>query len=68
MAKASQKAEWCHDFFLRPVWPNSGAVEVSLSELQKVGDELAADSGHRSFSCARIIYRWQVSIACDERN
>jgi hypothetical protein len=32
-------------------------MAVSLSELQKVGDELAATSGHRSGGAARIIYR-----------
>jgi hypothetical protein len=47
--------------------PNIGAVEVSLSELQKVGNELAATSGDRSFSSAGIIYRCQASIARDER-
>jgi hypothetical protein len=50
------------------VWPDIGIVEGSLSELQKVGDELAATSGHRSFSGARIVCRRQVSIACDEPN
>ena len=44
-----------------------GAVEGSLSELQKVGDELAANPGHRSNSSARIFYRRQASIARDER-
>ena len=48
--------------------PDTGAVEVSLSELQKVGDELVAASRPRRFSGARIIYRRQVSIARDERN
>jgi hypothetical protein len=48
--------------------PDPGAVEVSLSELQKVGDELAANSGHRSFSSSRIFYRRQASIARDESN
>jgi len=47
---------------------DTGAVEVSLSKLQKVGDELVATSRHRSLSGARIIYRRQVSIARDERN
>ena len=47
--------------------PNTGALEISLSELQKVGDELAANSGHRSNSSARIFYRRQVSITRDER-
>ena len=47
--------------------PNTGALEISLSELQKVGDELAATSGHRSFSSAPIICRRQVSITRDER-
>jgi len=47
--------------------PNISTVEVSLSELQKVGDELAANFGHRSNSSTRIFYRRQVSIARDER-
>jgi hypothetical protein len=47
--------------------PDTCPLEVSLSELQKVGDELAANSGHRSCSRARIIYRRQVSLARDER-
>ena len=38
-----------------------------MSELQKVGDELAATSRHRNFDGARIIYRREVSIAADER-
>jgi hypothetical protein len=46
--------------------PDSGAVEVSLSELQKVSDELAANSRHRSCSSAHIFYRRQVSITRDE--
>jgi hypothetical protein len=49
------------------VRPDTGAVEDSLSELQKVGDELAANSRHRSSGSARIFYRRQVSIARDER-
>ena len=48
--------------------PDTGAVEVSLSELQKVGAELVAAFRHRSFSNPRICYRRQVSIARDERN
>jgi len=48
--------------------PDTGAVEVTLSELQKVGAELVATSRHRSFSGARIFCRRQVSIARDERN
>ncbi|HEV7681099.1 MAG TPA: DNA-directed RNA polymerase subunit omega [Pyrinomonadaceae bacterium] len=39
-----------------------------MSELQKVGDELAATSGHRSFSNARIVSRRQASIVRDDRN
>ena len=46
--------------------PDTSALEVSLSELQKVGDELVAASRPRRFSGARIIYRRQVSIARDE--
>jgi len=47
--------------------PNIGALEVSLSELQKVGDELAATSRHRSHSIARVFFRRQAFIARDER-
>jgi hypothetical protein len=50
------------------VWPDPGVVEVSLSELQKVGDELVAASGHRSFSSARIVSRRQALLVRDERN
>jgi hypothetical protein len=50
------------------LWPDIGFVEVSLSQLQEIGDELAATSRHRSFSGARIIYRREVSIAHDERS
>ncbi len=42
-------------------------MEVSLSELQKVSDELAANSRDRSGSYTRIFYRRQVSITRDER-
>ena len=42
-------------------------MEISLSELQKVGDELAAAFGPRSFSGARIIYRRQAPIDRDEQ-
>jgi hypothetical protein len=42
-------------------------MEVSLSELQKVSDELAANSRHRSSSSTCIYYRRQVSITRDER-
>ena len=37
-----------------------------MSKLQEVGDELAATSGHRSFSSPGIVYRAEVSIAHDE--
>ena len=43
-------------------------MEVSLSELQKVGDELAATSRHRNFSGASIIYRRQVFIDDGKRS
>jgi len=43
--------------------PDIGALEVSLSELQKVGDELAATFRHRNCGSARIIYRPEVSLA-----
>ena len=47
--------------------PDISALEVSLSELQKVGDELAATSRHRSNSSARVFYRRQALLAPDER-
>lgn len=50
-----------------PMRPDIGALEVSLSELQKVGDELAATSRHRSNSSAHVYYRRQALIARDER-
>ena len=43
-------------------------MEVSLSELQKVGDELAATSRPRDFSGPGIIYRREISIAPGERS
>jgi hypothetical protein len=48
--------------------PDTGAVAVSLSELQKIGHELAASSGNRSVGGARLIYRRQVSITHGEGN
>jgi DNA-directed RNA polymerase omega subunit len=38
---------------MRSLWQDIGAVEGTLPYMQKVGDELAANSGHRSFSIAR---------------
>ena len=43
-------------------------MAVSLSGLQKVGDELVATSGHRSFSTTRIVSRRQAFLVRDERN
>jgi hypothetical protein len=43
-------------------------VEVSLSELQKVGDELAAGSGSGGFGSAHFICRHQAFIAGDARS
>jgi hypothetical protein len=37
-----------------------------MSKLQKVGDELAATSRHRSFSGPRIICRREIFISYDE--
>ena len=31
-----------HDFVMRSLWPDIGALEIPLSELQEVCDELAA--------------------------
>jgi len=45
---------------------DTGAVAVSLSELQKIGHELAATSGDRSFGSAGLICRRQVFIIHDE--
>jgi hypothetical protein len=50
------------------VRPDIGVVEISLSGLQKVGDELVATSGYRSFSSARIGSRRQAFLVRDERN
>jgi hypothetical protein len=49
---------------MRSLWQDIAAVEVTLSQLQKVGDELAATVGRRSFSTARACStRREVSIA-----
>jgi len=48
---------------MRSLWQDIAAVEVTLSQLQKVGDELAANTGHRSFSIARALSPREASIA-----
>lgn len=48
---------------MRSLWHDIAAVEVPLSQLQKVGDELAANTGHRGFSAARDFSTPEVSIA-----
>jgi hypothetical protein len=44
-------------------------MAVSLSKLQKVSDELAATSGHRSRGAPSTIYGGsEVFMICDERS
>jgi len=47
---------------LRSLRPDIGIVEDTLSELQKVGDELAANPGHRGFGIAGALHYREVSI------
>jgi hypothetical protein len=44
-----------NDFFMRSLWKNIGFMEVSLPQLQKVGDELSATPGDRRFNRARAL-------------
>jgi len=48
---------------MRSLWQDIAAVETTLPYMQKVGDELAATIGHRSFSPARAFSAFEVSIA-----
>ncbi len=49
---------------MRSLWQDIAALENTLPELQKVGDELAATAGHRGHSIAGVIPPRKVSIAC----
>jgi hypothetical protein len=40
---------------MRSLWQDIEAVEDTLSQLQKVSDELAPNTGHRSFRAARAL-------------
>jgi hypothetical protein len=40
---------------MRSLWTDIGVMETSLPQLQKVGDELSATAGYRSFSSARAL-------------
>jgi hypothetical protein len=40
---------------MRSLWQDIEAVEDTLSQLQKVSDELAANTGHRSLRAARAL-------------
>ena len=44
------------------MWQDIAAVEDTLSSLQKVGDELAANFGDRSFSYPGIVSAREISI------
>jgi DNA-directed RNA polymerase omega subunit len=48
---------------MRSLWQDTTVLEDTLPKLQKVGDELAATSGPRSFSVACALYPREVSIA-----
>jgi hypothetical protein len=47
---------------MRSLWKNIGFMEVSLPELQKVGDELSATPRDRSISSARGLPAVEVHI------
>jgi hypothetical protein len=52
---------------MRSLWQDITALENTLPQLQKVGDELAATAGHRSHSIARAISPRKISIAFSQR-
>ena len=57
---------------MRSLWQDIVAVEATLSQLQKVGDELAATTGPRSFSVtsafsAREVYLTQPEVRLNLR-
>jgi len=47
---------------MRSLWKNIGTVEDTLPQLQKVGDELAANSGYRSFDRAHGFSIPEISV------
>ena len=51
---------------MRSLWQDIVAVEDTLSQLQKVGDELAANSGHRSLNSAHGFSLPEISMIEDE--
>jgi hypothetical protein len=54
--------EQANDFIMRSLRQDIGVVEIPLSRLQKVGDELAASPGHRRGSVAHAFSTGEVSI------
>jgi hypothetical protein len=48
---------------MRSLWKNIGFVEVALSQLQKVGDELSATPRYCSISIARGLPSFEVYIS-----
>jgi hypothetical protein len=51
-----------NDFLVRSLWQDIAAMEDPLPKLQKVGDELAANSGHRGCSIARALFTREISL------
>jgi hypothetical protein len=47
---------------VRSLWPNTGALENTLSKLQKVCDELVTNSGHRSGGPARALSAHEAAV------
>jgi len=47
---------------MRPLWQDLAFVENTLPELQKVGHELAADSGHSSCGVAGTLHPVEISV------
>jgi hypothetical protein len=47
---------------MRSLWKDTGTVEDTLPQLQKVGDELAANSGHCSLNSAHGFSRPETSV------
>jgi hypothetical protein len=50
------------DFFMRSLRQDIEAVANTLSELQKVGDELAANPGYRGGGVTRDLHSFEVFV------
>lgn len=51
---------------MRSLWQDIVAVEATLSQLQKVGNELAATTGSRGFSVASAFSAREVYLTRSE--